>query len=183
MASARNEMIKLTAMARVSKTIQMNAPASIDQYILIGDEILVYQETEKRWLGPYTTIDAHEKGVVVKVNGKRRPFSIDKVHQYVQNVVTQRSKSSHRRMPDTRIQAETAAQPDNTRPPLIRIATYEPNAVETRTVTISKDISGNPYFSSQCQHEHQSNKTYDRDDAIKMQLDQHSNARDQRKLW
>lgn len=106
MATARNEMIKLTALARVSKALQMNAPAATDQDIRIGDDVLVYRGKEKRWLGPYTTIDAREKGVIVEINCKRRPFSIDKVHRYAQDVATQRAESSEKKCSPRTSQAQ-----------------------------------------------------------------------------
>lgn len=73
-------MVKIVALARISNALQTNAPAATGQEARLGDQVLGYRKKKKRWISHYNVVDSRVKGVVVEINGTRRPSVIDKVH-------------------------------------------------------------------------------------------------------
>lgn len=71
MRDAREEMTKLMALVRVEKGFQCNVPIAVDTNIRIGDEVLVYREKAKRWMGPFFVTDVSRKVVFLDIEGKK----------------------------------------------------------------------------------------------------------------
>lgn len=107
-ATARREMVKLTALARLNKALQTNAPAATDQSVCIGDVVLAYGKKEKRWLGPLTVIDSRVKGFVIEIEGKHRSFAINKINLYQKDTDTYLTNQKKGR--NTLIEVLTAPQ-------------------------------------------------------------------------
>lgn len=82
-AVAKDEMVKLSALARINKALRTNAPACTQYDIRIGDEVLAYREKNRRWHGPYKVVDVKGKSLTLNIDGKNRPFSVDKVRPFV----------------------------------------------------------------------------------------------------
>lgn len=82
--TARIEMAKHVAKARISTAKHSNVPRAADADIKAGVDVLTYREGQNEWTGPFKVLSSDGKQVIVEVNGKQKVFSIDKVKLYKQ---------------------------------------------------------------------------------------------------
>lgn len=65
--TASNEIVELIALGRLSKALHTSVPVAADQKVHIGEEFLIFNEKEKRWMGSYTIINSLARGLVVDI--------------------------------------------------------------------------------------------------------------------
>lgn len=80
---ARSEMLKVIARQRLATAIQKNVPKVANHDISIGSDVLLYKERPvNRWLGPYKVIAGDMKNLLLNVDGRIVPASVDKVKTF-----------------------------------------------------------------------------------------------------
>lgn len=85
MGTARRKMTKVVARCRIETAVQCSAPAAAENYLKIGDEVLMFCEkpTEK-WVGPYVISDKKNKALLLGTGDRLIPAYLDKVKRYLQ---------------------------------------------------------------------------------------------------
>ena len=83
---AQMEMNAVVAERRILAALTRSIPAATDFVLEIGQEVLVYQERSKEWIGPATITGIREKIVDVKSNDGQwhRTMNMQQVKPYVQ---------------------------------------------------------------------------------------------------
>lgn len=79
------EMIKLTSLKWIQKTIQCNVPIAVDANMHMAYDVLVYRERTKRFEEPVVVIDVRGKYVISNVDKKCKQLFIDKDPPYRRN--------------------------------------------------------------------------------------------------
>lgn len=88
MRTARDEMRRTVARARLRAALRMRVPRAADADVAAGMAVLVFREKPvNSWVGPYTVIKADGKLVWIDVDGTAKLFSVDKVKQYRHSAV------------------------------------------------------------------------------------------------
>ena len=83
MHAARSEMVKVTARQRITTSLRRNVPSAADHEISIGSVVLIYKERPRNeWVGPYKVMAGDNNNLLLNVNGRIVPASVDKVKPY-----------------------------------------------------------------------------------------------------
>lgn len=76
---ANAEMATIIAELRIRQALRSRVPPSADYVITAGDNVRVFRETDKRFLGPYKVVAVEGKQVFINRDGKRLQHSIDQL--------------------------------------------------------------------------------------------------------
>ena len=81
---AQAEMNSIVAERRVLAALTRDIPPAADRTYKIGEEVLIYSEKEKKWLGPFIVVDCTGRLVTVRsLDGKsRQAFNAFQVKPY-----------------------------------------------------------------------------------------------------
>lgn len=77
--TARREMSTIAAELRVRQALRSKLPPATRYDIKPGDDVLVYREKEKEWLGPHRVTKIFEKEVYVDWDGRERHYNLAQV--------------------------------------------------------------------------------------------------------
>lgn len=77
--NARAEMATITAELRVRKALMSKIPTAASYVINPGEQVWVYRETDKRYIGPHPVIRVEDKQVFILVGNKEVQHSIHQV--------------------------------------------------------------------------------------------------------
>ena len=64
--SAQAEMNSIVAERRVLAALTRDIPPAADRNYKLGEEVLVYSEKEKKWIGPYIVVDSTGRQVTIR---------------------------------------------------------------------------------------------------------------------
>ncbi len=79
----RSEMMKALAKQRLATALRRHVPKMTDHDVPIGSDVLLYKEiTRNEWVGPYKAIAGDNKILLLNIDGRIIPASIDKVKIY-----------------------------------------------------------------------------------------------------
>ena len=78
----RKELSQSIASHRVTQALQRYNPSASMFSLKISDEVLVYRENPRQWVGPYRVLDVLEKIVHLDFDRRNVRFSIDEVKPY-----------------------------------------------------------------------------------------------------
>lgn len=76
---ANAEMATITAEMRIRQALRAKTPASADYVINPGDNVRVFRESDKRFLGPYRVVQVEGKQIFIERDGKRVQHNIDQI--------------------------------------------------------------------------------------------------------
>ena len=77
---ARKEMEKVIAKQILATALRSNVPKAADNETRIGSDVLLYKERPvNKWLGPYKVMAGDNKNLLLNINGRIAPASVDKV--------------------------------------------------------------------------------------------------------
>eukprot|EP00171_Calliarthron_tuberculosum_P022791 IDg22791t1 len=79
LAAARTEMATITAELRVRKALMSKVPRNADLILHPGDQVRVYRETDKKYVGPYPILRVDDKQVFLLIKDKEVQFSLHQV--------------------------------------------------------------------------------------------------------
>ena len=97
--TARSEMVKIIARQRLASALRRNVPSSADRDILFGSDVLLYKERPRHeWVGTYKVMAGDNENVLLNMNGRIVPASVDKVKPYQTSPTSNEQRSSLRRM-------------------------------------------------------------------------------------
>ena len=77
--SARQEMATITAELRVTKALRSKVPRNADLVIFPGQRVLVWRESDKKYIGPYPVIRVDDKQVYLLDGNVEKQFSVHQV--------------------------------------------------------------------------------------------------------
>ena len=75
----KREMATITAENRIKQSLHSKLPPAKIYYIQPGDNLLIYREKEKEWMGPHRVARICEKEVFVDWEGKEKHFNLAQV--------------------------------------------------------------------------------------------------------
>ena len=91
--------------------MQKNVPSAADNNISISPDVLLYKERPRNeWVGPYKVIAGDKENLLLNIDGRITPASVDKVELYHLDNSTNPSQEGKRQMdsiPDRIISGET----------------------------------------------------------------------------
>ena len=82
MVDARLEMGRIVTEQRISRALRSKLPPAVLHNIKAGDNVLVYREAKKRWIGPYTVNRVEDKLAFLSDGKTSRPFSVTQILPY-----------------------------------------------------------------------------------------------------
>lgn len=90
MESARMEMAQVISKTRLDTALRSNVPTAADQApnIMIGSEVLVFRERQRKWIGPFRVLDVQGKMIHIDIKRGQPRYSIDKVKPYLRESQT-----------------------------------------------------------------------------------------------
>ena len=79
---ARLEMGRIVTEQRIARALKSKLPPAVTHNLNPGDNVLVFREKKKRWIGPYRVSRIEEKRIFITDGKSTRPFSITQVLPY-----------------------------------------------------------------------------------------------------
>lgn len=82
LSEARAEYERAIAELRIATVLRHNIPSAADRTYRIGDQILIYREKDKEWVGPKKVTKVNDKIVTVEYDDELKEFSKAKCKPY-----------------------------------------------------------------------------------------------------
>jgi hypothetical protein len=71
-AAAQMDMSAIVRENRITAALNHNVPSSVNRTYEVGEEVLVFREKEKKWMGPMVVVLVEDKIITVKDLGSER---------------------------------------------------------------------------------------------------------------
>lgn len=82
LSEARIEMNTTIAEKRIATALQKNVTSAADRVYMFGDEVLVYEEKEKKWIGPYIVKKVNHKIATISNGSYTQKFNVQQLKPY-----------------------------------------------------------------------------------------------------
>lgn len=76
---ARKEMATITAEIRIKRALLSRVPRNTDLNLNLGDQVRVYRETDRKYIGPFPVIRTDGKQVFVLQNNTEKTYSLHQI--------------------------------------------------------------------------------------------------------
>ena len=78
----RLEMGEIVTEQRIARALNSKLPPAVTHDVKAGDEVFVFREKKKRWIGPYKVNRVEDKRVFITDGKTSRPFSITQLFPF-----------------------------------------------------------------------------------------------------